>query len=150
MVKIIGVRAVESARRANLWKQVKPNRSGAGCFICPILYWTDADVWEFIRSRNLQYCELYDEGFARLGCIGCPMVGGKLLQEQWDRWPRYRDLWKRAVIRNWERWKDVPKDTDGGPRYQAGFATGEEFWEWYISRRAKDESEECQMSLMFT
>ena len=40
----------------------------------PIIEWTDADVWEFIKSENIPYCELYDEGWRRLGCIGCPMA----------------------------------------------------------------------------
>ena len=31
--------------------------------MCPICYWTDADVWEFHRLRELPYCELYDQGF---------------------------------------------------------------------------------------
>ena len=39
----------------------------------PIIDWEDEDVWEFIRSKHIPYCELYDEGFDRLGCIGCPM-----------------------------------------------------------------------------
>lgn len=40
----------------------------------PIIEWTDDDVWEFIRTEKIPYCELYDCGFRRLGCIGCPMA----------------------------------------------------------------------------
>lgn len=40
----------------------------------PIIDWSDEDVWNFIRHNNLPYCSLYDEGFSRLGCIGCPMA----------------------------------------------------------------------------
>ena len=39
----------------------------------PIIDWEDSDVWEFIREYNISYCKLYDEGYTRLGCIGCPM-----------------------------------------------------------------------------
>lgn len=42
----------------------------------PIIDWSDAEVWEFIREYNVPYCELYDQGFKRIGCIGCPMGGG--------------------------------------------------------------------------
>jgi phosphoadenosine phosphosulfate reductase len=38
----------------------------------PIVDWMDEDVWEFIRTEKLPYCCLYDEGFKRLGCVGCP------------------------------------------------------------------------------
>ena len=40
----------------------------------PIVEWTEADVWEFIKAENVPYCELYDCGFKRLGCVGCPMA----------------------------------------------------------------------------
>lgn len=44
-------------------------------YMCnPIIDWSDEDVWHFIKGKNLPYCSLYDEGFARLGCIGCPMA----------------------------------------------------------------------------
>ena len=39
--------------------------------------WSDGDVWDFIRDRKLEYCSLYNEGFTRLGCVGCPMAGKK-------------------------------------------------------------------------
>lgn len=43
----------------------------------PIIDWTDADVWQFIHENGVAYCSLYDEGFTRLGCIGCPRGGPK-------------------------------------------------------------------------
>lgn len=76
LTKVIGVRASESIRRAKRWAEVVQDRnSKKRKFICPIVYWTDDDVWEFIKERNLPYCSLYDEGFKRLGCIGCPLSG---------------------------------------------------------------------------
>ena len=39
----------------------------------PIIDWDDSDVWEFIHEYKVPYCELYDQGYKRLGCIGCPM-----------------------------------------------------------------------------
>ena len=40
----------------------------------PILYWTDSDVWNFIKDRNIKVCDLYSMGFKRVGCVGCPMA----------------------------------------------------------------------------
>lgn len=68
----------------------------------PIVDWLDEDVWQFIRNRNITYCKLYDEGFHRLGCIGCPMAGEKRKKE-FDRWPKYKESYLRAfgrVIKN--------------------------------------------------
>lgn len=62
----------------------------------PIVRWTDQDVWDFIHAYHLPYCSLYDEGFARLGCIGCPLSGRKNMERDFERWPRYRELYIRA------------------------------------------------------
>lgn len=62
----------------------------------PIVKWTDRDVWDFIFAYNIPYCSLYDEGFTRLGCIGCPLAGRKNMERDFERWPRYRELYIRA------------------------------------------------------
>lgn len=62
----------------------------------PIIDWTDADVWTFIRSNGIPYCELYDEGFHRLGCIGCPMAGTNQRENEFSRWPAYKTAYLLA------------------------------------------------------
>jgi phosphoadenosine phosphosulfate reductase len=146
-MKLIGIRVAESSRRAKLWRTYVPNRRGGG-IVCPICYWTDEDVWQFIRQRMLPYCELYDQGFARLGCVGCPMGGPNSVAREFDRWPRYRALWKRAIVRFWERWHDVPRN-DGKPRYSAAFASGDAMWEWWLSGARRDDGLQCQGEFLF-
>lgn len=42
----------------------------------PIVDWTDEEVWEFLNEVvHAPHCCLYDEGYTRIGCIGCPMAG---------------------------------------------------------------------------
>lgn len=43
----------------------------------PIIDWTEDEVWNFIRKYHLPYCCLYDQGFCRIGCIGCPLASTK-------------------------------------------------------------------------
>lgn len=62
----------------------------------PIIEWTDNDVWEFIRAHGIPYCSLYDEGFCRLGCIGCPMARRHGRALEFQRWPKYRQLYIRT------------------------------------------------------
>ena len=64
----------------------------------PIVDWEDADIWEFIRVENVPYCGLYDCGFKRLGCIGCQMAS-KHRKVQFERWPRYKQLYLNAFDR---------------------------------------------------
>lgn len=65
----------------------------------PIIDWTESDVWEFIREHNIPYCELYDQGFKRLGCIGCPMGGNKGMKKEFDRYPKFKNLYLYSIKR---------------------------------------------------
>ena len=62
----------------------------------PIIEWTDANVWEFIRAENIPYCGLYDEGYPRLGCIGCPIASQRWRDREFLRWPKYKDNYMMA------------------------------------------------------
>lgn len=66
--------------------------------INPIIDWDEDDVWEYITSRRLPYCCLYDQGFKRIGCIGCPLSSN--MKFELDRYPKYRDNYLRAIRRN--------------------------------------------------
>lgn len=62
----------------------------------PIVDWSDEDVWEFLNSNGIEHCCLYDEGFKRLGCIGCPLSGRKNMERDFARWPKYKEMYIRA------------------------------------------------------
>lgn len=51
----------------------------------PIIDWTDSDIWNYLLSEHIQYNQLYDLGYDRVGCIGCPMAGKK-------RWREFADF----------------------------------------------------------
>lgn len=38
----------------------------------PMSFWTEADVWEYIKSRGMRYSRIYDMGYKRTGCMFCP------------------------------------------------------------------------------
>lgn len=38
----------------------------------PIIDWSDADVWDYIESEKIPVNPLYECGFSRVGCVGCP------------------------------------------------------------------------------
>lgn len=132
---ITGVRWAESSRRANnrnafeyMGKKksekilFNDNDDGRRQFenctlkgkfvINPIIDWSDEDVWDYLNGKGIKHCRLYDEGFTRLGCIGCPMANKKRLT-QFDRWPKFREAYLRAFKRwlnNYPAKKDKWKD----------------------------------------
>lgn len=62
----------------------------------PIIDWTDEDVWEFIRLCNVPYCELYDCGFKRLGCVACPLGGSTSMQRELEFFPQFKKFYIRT------------------------------------------------------
>lgn len=94
--RILGIRVDESNKRARNYPNCVSTRPGKRHEIYPIRLWTDENVWRFIRQRNLPYCSLYDEGFERLGCVGCPLTSPKARRREFDRWPRFEQMWREA------------------------------------------------------
>lgn len=66
----------------------------------PIVDWSDDEVWEFLNEvAKVPHCSLYDEGFKRLGCIGCPMAQLPQRQKELTRWAGYKRAYIKAVER---------------------------------------------------
>ena len=117
-VTLIGIRAAESSRRARRNEvEIKGYKfSGSldqfnnyretqvGCvngkdkvLISPIFRWTDSDVWNFIRSQNIPYCKLYNEGFTRIGCMFCPMATPRTKKIELQKYPGVVRAYKMAI-----------------------------------------------------
>jgi len=144
-ILILGVRAAESPRRRATWKRVTFNRQTRTNSIAPIIEWTDADVWAFIKALGLPYCSLYDEGFHRLGCIGCPMASAAGRKKEFARWPGYERAWKRAFRLIWEK-RAGKKQRDGREWFgSARFDDWEGMWKWWLNDDPlPGEKDECQ------
>lgn len=37
----------------------------------PLSIWTEDDIWAYIRKYDVPYCELYNQGVNRTGCVVC-------------------------------------------------------------------------------
>lgn len=92
----------------------------------PIIEWSDGEVWEFIRANGIHYCNLYDEGFERIGCIGCPMAR-RGREKQFERWPSYAKSYKIAFG------KMLKARENAGLKQFEGFGqTGEDVFNWWM------------------
>ncbi len=69
-VWITGLRSEQSVTRTQMplveyeenFKVIKVN---------PLIYWSEKDVWNYIKKNNVPYNNLHDQGFPSIGCAPC-------------------------------------------------------------------------------
>ena len=127
----------------------------------PIVDWTDEEVWEFLNDiAKVPHCCLYDEGYTRIGCIGCPMSNVKEQTRELTRYPKYYNMYIKAFDRmlqkkeregknyNWKNAEDVMRfwlTPDKNKNLNAeGLPTtwqdGEEVMRWWL-QEGQEETE---------
>ena len=150
---ITGVRWAESIKRrgrrmveTSFRKQTRFNEKPPRFIICPIIDWSTSEVWEYIRTRKVSYCSLYDEGakrkgygggyFKRLGCVMCPMTSVVNARREYERHPKIAQAYRSAFNRLYEAKKD---------KYSR-WESGDEMFEWWLSGGHKGKNElQCEM-----
>jgi len=148
-VLFTGVRAAESPRRARLCKQIMWHKEGHFPIVAPIFDWTDDDVWNYIDTRAVPYCKLYDTGKKRLGCVGCPMNSRRAYDVA--SYPYIARQWQRS-LRTWYDTQDAAKD----PGLRAKFPSFDQYARWYWSDKpwpydvGVDVDAPCQLMLSGT
>ena len=120
-VTLIGIRKAESARRnkrEEISTQIKGKRTEetfdqwseheekmVTCvggkdkiLVSPIIHWTEQDVWEFLNYVvKVPHCELYDEGYTRIGCICCPMSQKRQKLREIRQYPHVKRRWIQTI-----------------------------------------------------
>lgn len=91
----------------------------------PIVDWTDTDVWEFLRHYGCQSNPLYECGFKRIGCIGCPMAS-KTRYTEFARYPAY----KRNYIKAFDRM--LQRRAERGLPTNAAWSDGVSVFKWWM------------------
>ena len=87
----------------------------------------------------MEQCSLYNEGFDRLGCIGCPMGGECQRRRQFERWPGFRNAWLRAFRACIDGRKESGLPTP--------FTDPEEWMEWWLSDKTMGKVDKSQITL---
>jgi len=146
---VTGVRWAESVRRKNDRKVLEymgktkkqkmlfdDNDEGRRLFenrmqkgkrvVNPIIDWLEEDVWEYLNSRNIEHCKLYDEGYTRLGCIGCPMSTHQ--EQELKDYPKFYNAYYRAVERFLPAYFERCKAKGREPFRK----TAQEWMDWWI------------------
>jgi len=85
----LGVRVDEANNRLLAWYVYGCNTfEGHNPHSNPLSFWSDADVWAYIRANNVRYSALYDMGYKRSGCMFC--MFGCHLEGQPNRFQRMK------------------------------------------------------------
>lgn len=140
-VKLTGVRAQESTKRAKRKVFEENSRKQGDYFLHAIHHWSENDVWQYIYDNNLPYCSLYDMGRRRVGCVLCPFQNGKQVELDLRDFPAIVDYYRRACIKSFE----VNREK------LSYFNSGEELFKWWISRLKKPEiAKDCNSIPLFS
>lgn len=92
----------------------------------PIVDWLDTDVWEYLRYYGCRSNPLYECGFCRVGCIGCPMAGANGQKREFARYPTYY----RAYVRAFQKMLDARAAQ--GLQNNVGWMDGESVMKWWL------------------
>ena len=122
-VILTGIRKEESVARE---KRAVAEIASKKCLLFhPIFEWSELAVWTYIDHHKLAYPSLYEEeGIGRLGCIGCPLPGPKKQSKDFEKYPKFKAAYIRAMDRCVKkRIKDGLKTT---------WTTGQEMFDWWM------------------
>jgi len=100
-------------------------------FLNPIIEWEDSDVWELLRHYGCESNPLYQVGFSRIGCVGCPMAGPKKQLWEFELYPKYRTLYLHAFERML-----TARRAEGMPCEQ--WDTAEDVFRWWLEGPQRD------------
>lgn len=100
----------------------------------PIIDWTHRDVWDYIQSEHIVTNTLYECGYDRVGCIGCPMASK-------HRWKEFADFptYKKAYILAFDKMLEERKRRGKNIVWKSG----KEVFFWWM----EDKNIEGQMNL---
>ena len=160
-IKVTGVRAAESVRRAKQAGEAKifgkngveiihnmdndeNRRMIEQCYrtqstiINPIIDWTDDDIWEFSKTENIKQNPLYVQCGGkkrRLGCLLCPMARLEERLNDIKEYPKIAECYVKAFDKMLE---NMPE------KKEVKWKNGQEVMDWWLY--GNKETDENQIS----
>ncbi|WP_059103148.1 phosphoadenylyl-sulfate reductase [Shouchella shacheensis] len=83
-----GLRRAQSPTRANTEFVNRDDRFQA-VKICPLIHWTEEEVWMYIQLHNLPYNELHDQSYPSIGCTYCTQAVAAGEDARSGRWSNH-------------------------------------------------------------
>lgn len=84
-VWITGLRAAQSVTRTDM-PIVEYDANFDVIKVNPLINWSEEDVWDYIKTNNVPYNKLHDQGYPSIGCAPCtrPVKAGEDIRS--GRW----------------------------------------------------------------
>lgn len=102
----------------------------------PIIDWSDAEVWEFLHSQGCNSNPLYQCGFTRIGCIGCPFASLSNRLNGFERYEGYKRMYLKAFEKMLENKTQVTT-----------WKTAEDVFHWWLYGNEDINEDENQLYL---
>lgn len=67
---VCGLRQAQSVTRTDM-RMVEWDEKHGLLKVNPLIYWTEKQVWEYIKLNHVPYNKLHDEGYPSIGCEPC-------------------------------------------------------------------------------
>jgi thioredoxin-dependent adenylylsulfate APS reductase len=83
---VTGLRRDQWASRTNIRKIEIDHDHGAIVKLNPLAEWTEDEVWDYVREREVPYHSLYDKGYRSIGCAPCTRAIGEDEASRAGRW----------------------------------------------------------------
>lgn len=80
-----GLRREQSPSR-RLTKFVNKDDTFQSIKICPLIYWSWTDIWDYVKKQDLPYNSLHDRGYPSIGCAPCTLPGDMETGSRSGRW----------------------------------------------------------------
>jgi thioredoxin-dependent adenylylsulfate APS reductase len=95
---VAGLRREQWASRKNIAKVELDREHGGIVKLNPLADWTLDQVWDYVRTNEVPYHELFDQGYTSIGCMPCtrPVLPGE--SERAGRWWWEEDTDKECGI----------------------------------------------------
>lgn len=122
----------ENEQNGSVWDctLIKMMRENKDTVVNPIYEWSDADVWDFIKQGNYPYNPMYDMGYHRVGCIGCPLATYKQKMKEFSDFPTYKQLYIKAFDEMIRISKEKGKTFDENSK--RNWVDGQAVFDWWI------------------
>ena len=93
--------------------------------INPIIDWSDDDVWEFLHHYGCEANPLYQCGYGRIGCVGCPLGGYASMKKEFRMYPKYKWNYIKTFDKMIKARQEAGKVTE--------WQSGEEVFYWWLN-----------------